>query len=65
MLWTSPRCTLTTDEAIKRHGAMAVFEAGAAGECEEYAPLQALVGLTAETIDDAERISRTAYDSLT
>ena len=55
---------MTVDEAIQKHGAMKVFEAGAAGECEDYAPLQAL-GLTVETIDEAERISWAAYDRLT
>ena len=40
--------------------AMKVFEAGAAGECEDYAPLQAL-GLDVETIADAELTSRAAY----
>lgn len=55
---------MTVDETINLHGAMAVFEAGAAGECEDDAPLKAL-GLNIETIADAELISRTAYDSLT
>ena len=54
---------MTTDEAIKRHGAMAVFEAGAAGECEDYEPLQAL-GLSIETIGEAELISTAAYDRM-
>ena len=55
----------TVDEAIQKHGAMKVFEAGAAGECEDYAPLHAL-GLDVETIADAELISRaTAYRRLT
>lgn len=53
---------MTTDEAIKKHGAMKVFEAGAAGECEDS--LKAL-GLDVETIADAEVISHTAYDRLT
>ena len=56
--------TMTIEEAIQKHGAMAVFEAGAAGECENYAPLQAL-GLDVETIADAEQISNAAYDRLT
>ena len=55
---------MTTDEAIKRHGAMAVFEDGAAGECEDYAPLKAL-GLDVGTIADAELISNAAHDRLT
>lgn len=55
---------MTTDEAIKRHGAMKVFEAGAAGECEDYAPLQTL-GLDVGTIADAELISNAAHDRLT
>ena len=55
---------MTVDEAIQKHGVMKVFQAGAAGECEDYATLQAL-GLTAETIDDAERISRAAYQQMT
>ena len=55
---------MTVEEAIQLHGAMKVFEAGAAGECEDYAPLQAL-GLTVETIADAELISHAAYDRLT
>ena len=40
--------------------AVKVFETGAAGECEDYAPLQAL-GLDVETIADAELTSRAAY----
>ena len=44
---------MTVDEAIQQHGAMAVFEAGAAGECEDYAQLQAL-GVNIETIEEAE-----------
>ena len=55
---------MTVEEAIQKHGTMAVFEAGAAGECEDYAPLQAL-GLNIETIEEAERISTAAYDRLT
>ena len=47
---------MTVKEAIQKHGAMAVFEAGTAGECEDYAPLQAL-GLDVETKEEAERIS--------
>ena len=44
---------MTADEAIQKHCAMAVFEAGATGECEDYAPLQALC-LDVETIEEAE-----------
>lgn len=55
---------IAVEDAIKIHGAMAVFEAGAAGECEDYAPLQAL-GLDVETIEEAEQISRAAHDRLT
>ena len=47
---------MTVEKTIMLQDAMAVFEAGAAGECGEYAPLQSL-GLTVETIDEAERIS--------
>jgi hypothetical protein len=54
----------TAEEVIQKHGAMKVFEAGAAGECEDYAPLQDL-GLSIETIEEAEQISRAAYDRLT
>ncbi len=50
------KSTMTIDEAIQKHGAMAVFEAGATGECEDYTPLKAL-GLGVETIADAEQIS--------
>jgi len=42
---------------------MKVFEAGAAGECEDYAPLL-MLGLAIKTIEDAERISWAAYDRL-
>ena len=55
---------MTVDEAIQKHGAMAIFEAGAAGECENYASLQAL-GLDVETIEETEQISNAAYDRLT
>ena len=55
---------MTTDEAIQLHGADAAFTAASAGECEDYAPLQAL-GLNIETIEGAERISLAAYQSLT
>ncbi len=54
----------TADEAILHHGAMKVFEAGAAGECEDYEPLRAL-GLDVETISDAELISLCDYGRLT
>jgi len=64
MLWTSPGYTLTTDEAILKHCAVKVLEAGAVGKCKDNAPLQAL-GLTVETIHDAEMISLAAYDQLT
>ena len=55
---------MNIDAAIQKHGAMAVFEAGAAGECEDFEPLQAL-GLDVETIGEAELISNAAYDRLT
>jgi hypothetical protein len=55
---------MTIEEAIHIHGAIKVFEAGAAGECEDYAPLQAL-GREVETIAGAELISHAAYDRLT
>ena len=48
---------MTIEGAIKLHSAMKVFEAGAAGECEDYAPLKAL-GLDVETIADAELVSQ-------
>ena len=44
---------MTNDEGIEKYVAMKVFEAGAAGECEDYEPLRAL-GLDVETIADAE-----------
>ena len=44
---------MTIEEAIQKHGAMKVFEADAAGECEDYAPLQAL-GLTVEMTEEAD-----------
>ena len=56
---------MTVDEAIQKYGAMEIFEASTAGECEEdYAPLQAL-GLNIETIEEADWISTAAYDRLT
>ena len=55
---------MTLEEASRLHGADAVFETGAAGECEDYAQLKAL-GLDVETIADAELISNAAHDRLT
>jgi len=33
---------VTVEEAIQKHRAMKVFEAGASEECKDYAPLRAL-----------------------
>ena len=52
------------EEAIKIHGADAVFTASAAGACEDYEPLRAL-GLHVDTIGDAEQIGIAAYEELT
>ena len=54
---------MTFDEAIQQHGAMAVFEAAAEGECGDLTPLREL-GLVVETIRDAEMISTAAYRRL-
>ncbi len=55
---------MTIEKAIQKHGAMKVFEAAAAGECENFEPLKAL-GLDVSTIDDVEKISWAAQDRMT
>jgi len=51
---------MAVDEAIQKHGAMKVFEAAAGGEFGDLTPLRKL-GLTVETLDDAEQISFAAH----
>ena len=54
---------MTFDSAIQQHGAMAVFEAAAEGECGDLTPLRNL-GLIVESITDAEEIASAAYRRL-
>ena len=55
---------MNIEEAIQIYGADAVFTAVSAGECEDFEPRKAM-GLHIGTIDKAERISLTAYCSMT
>jgi len=52
------------EEAIKIHGADAVFTASAARACEDYGPLRAM-GLHVDTLDEADQIGDAVYDSMT
>jgi hypothetical protein len=54
---------MTLDEVIHQHGAMAVFEAAAEGECGNLTPLRRL-GLVVETIRDAEMVSSAVYETV-
>lgn len=47
---------MNIQEAIRIHGADAVFTAASAGACEDYEPLRAM-GLHIGSIDEAEQIS--------
>jgi hypothetical protein len=61
MLWTSPSCTLTVEEAIQKYGAAAVYKAAKeANRIKNYAPLQNL-GLNVESSSDVSGISLAAY----
>jgi hypothetical protein len=54
---------MTLDEAIKLHGADAVFTAASAGACENFEPLKAM-GLHVDTIEAADQISTAVYRSM-
>ena len=54
---------MAVDLAIQKHGAMKIFEAAAKGECGDLAPRRKL-GLTVETMDDAEMISFAVDDAM-
>ncbi len=54
---------MNIDDAIKLHGADAVFTAASAGECEVFEPLRAM-GLEAYNISDATYIGQMVYDSM-